>query len=164
MFHNKMWLCFREYRCTYPLTILMWSCGGNVVLQLPLKADLGLTGLVQRSAAAGCYSVLIRWTGWPLAVAVSWWQHNNHCHWLLLLLLLLCNAWAIIYTVLLFMTSHVNNQSQSHSFVIIIFLAITIGTCLCTIFWLPSVFPMDGIGVCSIFHTSSGFTFFTHYY
>jgi len=31
--------------------------------------------------ALGAQSAFIEWTGWTLALAVSWWQHYKHCLW-----------------------------------------------------------------------------------
>jgi len=40
-----------------------------------LTAQIGWFGL--RLAAQ---SAFIKWTGWTLAMTVSWWQHHKHCH------------------------------------------------------------------------------------
>ena len=52
---------YSMYRRTHSLSRLAWSWGQR------------------RSAAAWRRSTFIKWTGWTLAMALSWWQHHKHC-------------------------------------------------------------------------------------
>ena len=91
-----------------------WWCLRMVAANLSADWQPKSVGLVWGLAATRrSQSAFIKWTGWTLAMTMSWWQHHKHCRWLLLLLLLLLlydlDLWPLSWKTFSAMATHMVN-------------------------------------------------------